>query len=241
MVHADASAEIAALSREAEPREACGLIVQVERQQVVRGAENVSPTPDLSFVIPAETWREAEALGEVVAIWHSHPIGPPRLSPMDRAAMGKLGKPWVLYDGSSGEVYTYHPGPPGDQPLIGRPWRWGTLDCFSLARDYYRLTFGIDFPDFTRPAKWPPAEPDFLLNSAMVLGFYEVAPTALAVHDVLLIRVMAEQPNHIGIYTGENTFLHHATGRASASDQYAARWRRQTAHVMRWGGFGDDE
>lgn len=71
------------------PREACGALVgSGNRATRVFPLPNVSPTPTTRYLAsPEGLWHVlqlAETAGEeLLAIYHSHPHGPPRLSPVD--------------------------------------------------------------------------------------------------------------------------------------------------------------
>ena len=80
-----------------------------------------------------------------------------RPSEGDRVACEASGLPWYIVavakddDGTitAGEVNRI--APEGYQaPLVGRPFHHGTLDCYGLMRDWYRLEWGLELPDFPR-------------------------------------------------------------------------------------------
>lgn len=61
-------------SVEAMPREACGLLVAGADGLELVEARNVSPFPTLAFELDPEV--VCQRYEQIVAIWHSHPIGP---------------------------------------------------------------------------------------------------------------------------------------------------------------------
>ena len=79
---------IIAHSRWAYPDEACGLLAGSETTfRLVVCLTNRAASPDRYVIDPREHFgalRFAEAMGyEIVGAWHSHPHGPPSMSPTD--------------------------------------------------------------------------------------------------------------------------------------------------------------
>lgn len=74
------------------PEESCGLIVD----GVYLPRSNCSATPTEAFNISPCDWAEAEDLGDVEAVVHSHPDGRAFPSGADFLAQGATGLPWVI-------------------------------------------------------------------------------------------------------------------------------------------------
>ncbi len=67
------------------PQESCGLVIIQEGTEVYIPCENQHADPENHFSIAVESYIQAERLGDVAAIVHSHPNGKPCLSSADRA------------------------------------------------------------------------------------------------------------------------------------------------------------
>jgi proteasome lid subunit RPN8/RPN11 len=74
------------------PEESCGLIVE----GVYLPRPNCSATPTEAFNISPVDWAEAEDLGDIAAVVHSHPDGRPFPSGADFDAQAATGLPWVI-------------------------------------------------------------------------------------------------------------------------------------------------
>lgn len=96
MIDRESIAEVVAFARAMAPREVCGVIAAAPLgypQRVIR-CTNVSPTPDIEWVISAEeelrVIRETQQRDELIAaVFHSHPRSPaqPSQKDLDRALL----------------------------------------------------------------------------------------------------------------------------------------------------------
>lgn len=225
------------------PRECCGLIAG---QQYLACA-NVATEPDQHFVISSADYLRAEALGPIEAVVHSH--RPDQLaspSAADMAAQAASGVPWVIVV-CNGEVcpdiFAF-----GDQlpvlPLVGRTFRHGVTDCYSIIRDYYRLKLDIVLPDFPRDDGWWNRGERLYEEGFQRAGFDCYARgadgrKAVREHDVLLLQWAegVSTPHHAAIYVGKGLLLHHHadTARRSRISRHepAAMFSAVASHWLR--------
>ncbi|MEY8769038.1 C40 family peptidase [Erwinia sp. ACCC 02193] len=205
--------------------EVCGLIIDGERLMRCR---NTHPEPDRHFRISDDDWLEAEAAGEITAVFHSHPMDKLVLSGADRQAQSATGVDWWLASG--GRIRKFRPVP----HLLGRSFEHGVTDCYTLFRDAYHLC-GIDLPDFERSNGWWVRGENLYLNNLAANGFREISAADIQPGDVIIRRAFPESdPCHAMIWLGDNTVLHHEqAGRLSCREPYRQAYIKLTHSIWR--------
>ncbi|MFW7377135.1 C40 family peptidase [Vagococcus fluvialis] len=206
-------------------QEVCGLIVD---NRWLWRCPNAHPEPDKHFRINDRDWLEAEAAGEITAVFHSHPGNNLALSGADRIAQIATDLPWWLV--SAGALRKYRPVP----HLLGRKFEHGVMDCYTLFRDVYHLC-GIDLPDFARTNGWWARGENLYIKNIAKNGFYQVTPADIIPGDVIIRRAFPESdPCHAMIYLGDNTVLHHENaGLFSRREPYRQAYVRLTHSIWR--------
>ena len=211
------------------PREACGLAVVVKGRLRYWPCRNIAG--EAEFAIHPADQAAAEDAGEVVAVCHSHPFTSPEPSEADRVMCERTGLPWLIVNHPTGEHRIIAPSG-YKAPLIGRPFVYGVLDCYTLCRDYYREVCGIELPDYAREDDWWLKGQNLYLDHFAEAGFVEVADGPRA-HDGVLMQVASPVPNHAGVIDADGYLLHHCHGRLSSRDVYGGYWRKVTVKVLR--------
>jgi proteasome lid subunit RPN8/RPN11 len=218
------------------PSEACGLVIVRKGRARYVPCRNLSATPWEHFVIDPVQVVEAEEEGEIIAVVHSHPTGSPKPQQPDLVGCESTGIPWLIVNPKT-EAYHYFTPTGYVAPIVGRQFCFGTLDCYALARDWYKQVRGVDLPDFERHDKfWLRGENLFLDNFAKA-GFVSIPFSQVKEGDAILQQIASPLPNHCGILLGDGTFLHHAQGRLSSRDVYGDYWRKVTTHFLRFQGL----
>ncbi|WP_447650986.1 C40 family peptidase [Pseudomonas abietaniphila] len=235
-------------ARASFPQESCGLIVRSGRANKYVPVSNSAEKPEDDFKISAESWALAEDQGEIAAIVHSHPGQSARLSHADRVSMEGTGLPWLIVEVREGEPVSHliHEPIGYQAPLIGRPFRHGVLDCYSLVRDYYQRELGITLPEYDREDGWWNEGKDLYTDNFAAAGFVQVGPADLHQGDLILMQVRSPVPNHAGIYLADGmlktepdhhpvpgSILHHLYGRDSKRDVYGGYWTEATRLILR--------
>ena len=220
--------------------EVCGLII--DGRQLWR-CSNTHSDPGYNFRISEKDWLNAEAAGEITAVFHSHPAPKLVLSAADRTAQLATGIHWWL--ASAGELRKFRPVP----HLLGRRFEHGVMDCYTLFRDAYHLC-GIDLPDFERTSGWWVRGENLYLKNMDSNGFREVDFKAIQPGDVIIRRAFPEcDPCHAMIWLGENIVLHHEVhGRLSRREQLRqihvplihSVWRHEKCSSLDLQGIYDD-
>ncbi len=216
--------EIISYSKSKEPQESCGFVVLVGGEKVFIPCENVSEDKENHFEISSEDYINASEKGEIMALVHSHPQGELKLSLSDlQTQLYSQLDFWLVCD----EQIKIFPKIPF---LIGREFKHGEMDCYTLFRDFYRLS-GYEMPNFERDDYWWEDGKNLYLDNIEKQGFERVNEPQIG--DVILISAGANVPNHAAIYVGDQMVLHHAPKRLSKRDLYDGYWLKHTHSIWR--------
>ncbi len=131
----------------------------------------------------------------------------------------------------------------GDQcpplPLLGRPFRHGVTDCYSLIRDYYRQERNVLLPDFPRDWNWWVEGLDLYRVGFGKAGFRAIDAADSGIGDVVLFRVRSKVPNHAAVVQADGGMAHHPASLRPYDSLQASRceplerWRRFATHWLR--------
>ena len=225
--------EAAEKHAEAEyPRESCGLVVVVKGRERYWPCRNTA-TEEMTFVMDPKDYAAADDAGAITAVVHSHPNKRPKASMADRAAMEASGLPWHIVGWPTKLWATYEPE--GWQtPLIGREWCYGTLDCYALARDWYKQEWGLELSDYERHGEWWHKGMNTFVENFANEDFVSVGQDAEPQYgDALLMQIVSSVSNHVAIYIGDDLILQHLERRLSSRDLWSGYYRKNTTHILR--------
>lgn len=91
-------------------------------------------------------------------------------------------------------------------------------------------------PDVAIPTDWNAETIDLIEMAYRTTGFSKVEGWSirdLRPGDVLCLAVRSSNANHLAVYVGGNTFIHHPFGRMSCIEPMRDFWRMCTTSVMR--------
>lgn len=217
--------EIIKYSKTKEPQESCGFVVLMSSEKVFMPCENVAEDKENHFEISPEDYIKASEKGEIVALVHSHPQGEPKLSLADlQTQLYSQLDFWLV---CNERIHFFKK----IEPLIGRDFKHGETDCYTVFRDFYRLS-GYEMPNFERDDYWWEDGKNLYLDNIEKQGFEQVSEPQIG--DVILISIGANVPNHAAIYVGNQMVLHHAPKRLSKRDLYDGYWLKHTHSIWRF-------
>jgi proteasome lid subunit RPN8/RPN11 len=213
------------------PKEACGVVVLKKGREVYIPCNNIAEGTN-DFIIDPSDIVKAEEMGEITYIVHSHPYSKAEPSQTDLFSIEKTNIPWVIMNPGSGEYTTNYPCN-YKPPLIGREFKHGLVDCYTLVQDYY-FEKGIKLGNYIRPDDWwSKTNLNFYMDYYEAEGFEKVLDGSIQEHDLLFMRVGSSKENHAAIYIGNNMILHHPMNRLSSRDIYGGWWQKITTMVVR--------
>lgn len=214
------------------PMESCGLVVVVKGRERYWKCRNIATEED-HFILDPKDYAAADDAGEIIAVIHSHPETHPEASMADLTAMEATGLPWWIYGVAVGRWRRYTPSG-YKPPLVGREWCYGTLDCYSLARDWYKEEMQLELSDYERKGEWWNKGLNTFVENFTNEDFYAVnAESEPQWGDALLMQLQAPVPSHVAVYLGEDIILHHMRDRLSSRDVLSGYYRKNTTHILR--------
>ena len=203
--------------------ECCGFVIN---NSIYIECENIAKDPFNYFEISTDDWIKAEEMGQITAIVHSHPNGLPILSEADQFYQQKTAVDWWLVCNKKIHKFRYM------QPLIGRNFNHGSVDCLSILLDSYML-MGIELPNYHRENEWWHNGKDYYIDLLPKNGFYQVKLNQVQEGDVILFALAGKIANHAAIYVGNNLILHHLPKRHSKRDLFAGYWLKHYHSIWR--------
>lgn len=120
--------------------------------------------------------------------------------------------------------------------LVGRSFLWGVRDCYALLCDFYLDNFGIELTNYARPTNWRADTLEMIRRVYERDGFFMLAEwkaADLRPGDILCLTIGESEPNHMAVYVGDNTLVHHLHGRLSSAEPYRDFFRNSTSFVLR--------
>ena len=238
------TAQMRELAEKSYPNEACGLIVSVANKASLLECQNISPEPRTQFILDPQDYAKAEDAGEVIGIWHSHVDEPGTPSEADRAGCEASELPWFITEVRKAETGFKTEPPVLLEPVgyeaeyVGRPYVFGSFDCWSLCVDYYGREFGIKLPLLMhqRIDTWWDKGQDFFgeaMKSDLDGSLVKIHDNDYREGDLILFSINAKVTNHVAIYLGDDIILHHVLNRLSRRDTYGVFWQKFKTHHLR--------
>jgi len=226
--------ELMAYAKNYPTEEICGFILAIAGQHVFRLCSNEAYDKKVSFLIHPKDYIACANEGEIVAVVHSHVNEPADPSPADMASAENCKLPFLIVNPHIDTWAWYEPSG-YVQPLEGRVWCYGVNDCFTLVQDYYK-GLGVPLKDLFRTELFWEKGENWYAEKFGEWGFTRVL-SDFHVHDVVLIQIKSDIPNHAAVLQSDGTILHHVRERISCKDVYDGYWRRHTWAVLRHNKF----
>jgi len=124
-------------------------------------------------------------------------------------------------------------------PILNRPYLYGKWDCYTLIVDYMKDAKGITMEPINEPLEKIMdnfSNNAFLKNNEMYNWEKVTNPSP---GDGILFSVNSKadstrNPNHCGVYLGDNRFIHHYPNRVSCVETLDSTWKSWIVTYMRY-------
>lgn len=216
--------------------ECCGVICDDNDSYVVVPISNCHPNKENEFRLSSEEYIRAEInIGNILFVYHSH-INGKGISFVDKIKSNSYNIPFIVYDLINNKFDYYTPKPIN---YLNRDFQIGIFDCFTLVRDYYKHELGINIKNYFRDEKWFDKNPEIFDKNIEREGF-EIVHSGkldgfeLQIHDCILFELSKlKKSNHIGVYVGNNYFLHHPMKGKSILQKIDSYYGQKIRYVIR--------
>lgn len=221
------------------PREACGVFVEKNTEQVFVALENQLVAGNEDFEVLTRHYNEAVGDGKAIAFVHSHTNGNDQNTLHDRAQCRAMRVPWLTLVLPQQKWLELHPEDVS-LPILERPWNYGLLDCYTIVKDVFGV-LGITLNDYPRAPihEWNtnPAWDQYAENYEKE-GFVEVFDGPQP-YDLLFMKARSQRHdvtgkiNHAGVMWLDGEFIHHPLGAKSRKELWDGYWRQVTCKIVR--------
>jgi len=218
------------------PHEACGLVGIYKGKEKYYPCKNLAEALEDQFIINPDDWIKTEDEAEIIAVFHSHPNHPSTASDADLASCEYLDLPFYIVTPET-ENWSYYEPSGYKKGLIGREWKWNIQDCWSLIEDWYKDKRNIFIEHWPRPKSPKEFSQNPLFEYALPkLGFQDLKNNVdLEKGDVLLMDTNNTGTlDHVALYIGDQTILHHCVKRLSCRETYDQKYIKWTKKVYRY-------
>lgn len=224
-----------AAAAEADPHEAGGVLMGkgLRRRQLV-SLPNATTDRNRYRPSPLDLQRAETDGWSIQAHWHSHVRCSIEPSQADLVACSTTALPWIIVGHPNGRQRTIHPAS-HKLPLIGREFVHGTIDCYTLIKDYYKQILAIELPDFERDDDWWLKGQNVYMDNLEAAGFrpHRWPETQPDQHDVILMKMNSPVPNHGAVYLGASRIMHHYQGVLSNRVFFGQYYQNRSAFIAR--------
>lgn len=194
------------------PEESCGLILN---DSLFFACKNCHDNKLEHFKININEYLKASKLGKITHLFHSHPTEKKEFSILDKTISEEFNLNLILYHLPDDSFLYYTPNG-FKNPYVGRKFKWGKYDCFSIVKMYYKEELKIDLDeevkergrDFFKRNSGLFSNNEYLTiaerNNLEVLS----KNTRLLKNDIILFKNPGNTDYHFGIYVDDNSYLH---------------------------------
>ena len=223
-------------AKEIAPNESCGLVAIINGKEKFWPCKNLADSKFEYFIIDPDDWAECEDTGEIIGIFHSHPIGSSTPSENDKASCEFLNVPYYIYSIQDNDWSHFNPSGYKPPSLIGRGFIWGKHDCWSIVTDWYKETKNIDIPYWPRPKRIKDFSDNPYFHKVLTDSKFKKQETNDDIQegDVLLFESFTKKLDHVALYIGDMMVLNHNIKGLSCREPFDLRYQQSLRGVYRY-------
>lgn len=220
------------------PQESCGLVIKQGESLFCYECKNIAENKLNSFVIDPKDYVKASRLGKIEAMFHSQPNDfNDGESQLDIINSKNHDITSIIYSWKSDSFFEINPKEVKIKDYLKVPFEIGKNDCFSLLRNYYNNELNIQIKDYNRDNRWDIINPSIIEDNYKQEGFTRINISEMKKNDVILFAFNSQEASHIGIYLGNDVFLHHPRNKYPAVEFLNKNWSHRIKLVLRHKNF----
>ena len=129
--------------------ECCGIILLRSGELTAFECQNIAKEKSRKFEISPLEYLKASGCGNIVGFYHSHISENDKITLVDKHYSEGFKLPIILYSVTKDSFDFYNPRGCLIE-YIGRDFKIGENDCFTLARDYFKKELDVLIGDYER-------------------------------------------------------------------------------------------
>ena len=119
-------------------------------------------------------------------------------------------------------------------PYIGLPYEPKVWDCWQLVRKFAEKELGLEFDQYMYSADTYMDDSEIIIQrERSMLGKKWIQVAEPDVGDIVIFRIRG-RALHVGIYVGNDLFLHTLEGRNSCLEDLYGHWHQSVVGYFRW-------
>lgn len=191
---------------------------------------NKSDNPQNHFLISPVDYLKVNNKEKIQFVYHSHPKNP-EFSEFDKISLYNLKLRGLVYCKET-DSFNYFLPESYNNKYIGRKFEIGISDCLTLITDYYKNELNIILPQINRNENWYEKNPN-LVNENIPSFLDKIVLKNAQKHDIILFDMFNNNnPNHFGIYLGDELILHHPRHKLSTIEILTEKHKEKIPYVL---------
>jgi len=215
--------------------EVCGLIlIQPSGEVIVKRVDNKHPDKKNGFFIPQSFLIEHLVDKTIIGIYHTHYKTSEKPSVIDIKMSEEICLPYLIYSLKTKKFFLYFPESFDPGNLIGRFYVKGFNECSCIFKDYFKKVLGINITKWNKNY-WLPEEDDKANNLLLkILNKHFDTVKTIKKHDVIVFEIKKNARLHVGIYLGNDFFIHQPKYQLSQKQILDERWQSKIKYLYRY-------
>lgn len=219
-----------------DTEEVCGFVLLNDDLTVsIERAINENPDKKDCFAISPLKFLDYKLNKKILGIYHSHPRNNEHPSERDKKVSEEMAIPYLIYSLYTKKFFLYYPESYRPDNLLGRPYVKGFYECTCLFKDYFEVELGINI------TKWhsnywlteSDEEANKTLEKVLEKNLKKISSKDIKKHDVIVFQIKDNKRKHVGMYLGDDYFIHQCGGGLSQKQFLDDRWQKKIKGAYR--------